>query len=127
MKNRDGLTLVSVMVAVTLLSVGIVGLSRTLGAVANMQSQAATRTAGLEIGRAFMEVVRAQDPQGLVSIAATAVNEQGIEDDQGPYMRSLAVTEVQTNLLQARVTVNFPRADQPVELVTYIYRGNQIQ
>lgn len=123
MTRRDGFTLISVMIAMVLLTVGLLALSRTLGAVVSTQQNAASRTAALEIGRSFMEQVRATPPDELASEADVKVNGQGEEDAAGVYVRAMTVSPEAANLLRVTVTVDFPRASEPVELVTYIYKG----
>ncbi|HEX3158250.1 MAG TPA: hypothetical protein VHQ45_07010, partial [Gemmatimonadaceae bacterium] len=70
-----------------------------------------------------MEQVRATPPDELVSEAGVKVNGQGEEGAAGMYVRAMTVSPEAANLLRVHVTVDFPRASEPVELVTYIYKG----
>lgn len=123
MRRRDGFTLISVMIAMVLLTVGLLGLSRALGAVVATQHNAASRTAALEIGRSFMEQVRATPPDDLETEVAVNVDGTGEPDPAGVYVRTMTVSPEAANLLKVVLTVDFPRAREPVELVTYIYKG----
>ena len=60
--NRRGFTLISVMIAVVILAVGVLALSRTLTSAMQMNTRAGMRTIALDIARQRMEFLRAQPP-----------------------------------------------------------------
>lgn len=122
-RRRDGFTLISVMMAVMLLTVGLFALGRTQTVLLGAQATAASQTSSLSVARAYMEEVRARDPWVLVDESVTNVSLDGLVDGDGPLRRSLAVDVAQDNLLRVTVTVAGTRNDKPVELVTYVYRG----
>lgn len=121
--RRDGFTLISVMMAVMLLTIGLLALGRTQAVLLGAQATAASRTSALSVARAYMEEVRARDPWVLVSESMTRISLDGLVDGNGPLRRMLAVDPVQDNLLRVTVTVAGTRNDKPVELVTFVYRG----
>ncbi len=122
-RRRDGFTLISVMMAVMLLTIGLLALGRTQTVLLGAQATAASRTSSLSVARAYMEEVRARDPWVLASESATRISLDGLVDGDGPLRRELSVDEAQDNLLRVTVTVAGTRNDTPVELVTYVYKG----
>ncbi len=122
-RRRDGFTLISVMMAVMLLTVGLLALGRTQTVLLGAQATAASRTSSLSVARSYMEEVRARDPWVLVSESETRISLDGRVDGSGPLRRALSVDEAQDNLLRVTVTVAGTRSDEPVELVTYVYKG----
>lgn len=120
--NTKGFTIISVMVAMVLLSIGVLALSRTTAKVITVHADAGARTNALAIARGYMERVRASDTRNLKSVAPTKVDETGQLDAAGSYTRSLVVTDLGPNLIEVKVSVDFPRFTQPVELVTLAYQ-----
>ena len=122
MKRQDGFTLVSVMIAVVMLMVGIMALSKTGTMVVSAHAKAASRTTALIIARGHMEWIRGVDPSNLVSAAPQTVNDEGVQDPNGHFVRSVSVDDVARNLKRIVVTVDFPRSNNhPVELVTLTF------
>ncbi len=117
-----GFGLVSVMVAIVLLSVGILSLSQLLTQSVSMQTIIASRTTGLDVARSYMEEVRGLDPLLVAATPAVRVNETGDEDSSGLFTRELTVTTVSLHLMEATVIVTLPRSN-PIRLVTWIYDG----
>jgi type IV pilus assembly protein PilV len=125
-RARRGFTLVSMIVATILLTVGILALGNANTNTIKNQTLAQNRTNALAIARAYLEEVRSRDPWTLGSESAVKVAADGQLDSQGPYSRSMVVTEERSNLLLIEMFVEFPRAGQPVRLATYQYRGSGI-
>jgi Tfp pilus assembly protein PilV len=126
MNKRAGFTLISVMIAVVILAIGILALSRTLTGVMAANTKAGFRTVALDIARQRMEFLRGQRPQDLTTfqeVSGSAVNEQGRLVNGGYYRRSVVVTDVRDNLVSVTVRVTYPNGTTPVELVTYVYTG----
>jgi type II secretory pathway component PulK len=121
-RARGGFSLVSVIFAVALLVVGLLALARSQTLLARAQGTTAIRSRAQEIGRAYMEAVRARPPATLASEGAVRVDSLGRADTQGPFERSLLVDQEAANLLRVRVRVTYPRGVQPVELATLIFR-----
>lgn len=122
-RRRSGFTLISVMIAVMLLTVGLLALGRTQTVLVAAQATAASRTSALEVARGYMEEVRARDPWVLASEGAVKIALDGRPDAAGPLSRTLVVETADANLLRVRVSVSGTRRDAPIELVTYVYRG----
>ena len=120
---RAGFTLISVLMAIALLTIGLLALGRTQAMVVSSQATATTRTSALEVARSYMEEVRARDPWTLATEPAVKLALDGAVDAAGPLSRSLEVVASQPNLLQVTVRVADTRRRTPVELVTYVYRG----
>ena len=115
--NRRGFTLLSVMIAVVILAVGVLALSRTLTGAMQMNTRAGMRTIALDIARQRMEFLRAQPPSDMAGFAEATpvdVNEQGLPVSGGKYHRSVLVADVR---------LNYPNGTTPVELITYVYTG----
>lgn len=117
-----GLGLVAVLVAIVLLSVGVLSLSQVLTQSAAMQMISSMRTTALDVARAYMEDVKSRDPMSLVSEAAVQVNDQGKEDTDGVFTRELTVTGAGLHLLEVTVIVTALRSG-PITLVTWVYDG----
>lgn len=124
MRREDGFTIISVLVAIVMLSVGILALSRSGTQSMAAQTLAGNRSTALSIGRSYMEAVRSRPPDQVVSESAIAVDETGTASPNGAFTRSVFVTVVRHNLKEVRVIVAFPRSRVPVELVTLAYVGN---
>lgn len=121
---RRGFSLVSVLVAITLLVVGIGALARANAQTLVLQTLAQNRTNAVAIGRAYLEEVRARNPWTVESEPATAVDADGRVNPSGAYRRKLTVTTVRQNLVRIEITVEFPRATQPIKLNSMLFRGN---
>ncbi len=120
-ENQRGYSLVSMLVAIVLLTVGVVALMRTTGEIVEGYGTTSIRTTALSIARSYLEELRTRDPATLVTEAAVTVNDSGVADVNGNFSRSVTVTSPQGNLRQVVVTVNFPRAARPIELVTLVF------
>ncbi len=117
-----GMGLISVIVALTLLSVGILSLTQVLTQSVSMQTVTSQRTTALDVARSYMEQVKGRDPLTLVTESAVQVNERGELDGSGVFTRELTIVSVSLHLVEATVTVTLPRSN-PIQLVTWIYDG----
>jgi type IV pilus assembly protein PilV len=123
--RRDrGFTLVSVLVALAILSIGLLALARAQAAMVASQGNTANRTVALTIARDYAEVLRSRSPWTLVSEAPVAVDARGQPVAGGAYRRTTNVTVLANNLLQVQVVVSYPRSTVPVDIVTLIYRSS---
>ncbi len=122
-RKTGGFTLISVLLAVTMLTIGLVALARTQGP-AHLGREWRVEPRGRAVARerptwsSFAAATRAT----LVSEAAVAVDAEGQPAAAGPYRRSTIVTLDQANLLRLQVLVVYPRGPVPIELTTLIYR-----
>lgn len=122
-RSREaGFTLVSVMIAVCLLSLGLMALAKAQGVLARSETDTANRSSALAIAQGYTEVVRSRDPATLVSETATLVDANGTVNLGGKYSRSTTVSSDAPNLLRVIVTVTYPRAQSPLQIVTLIYK-----
>lgn len=117
-----GFSLISVMVAMILLSIGVTSISQVLTQSVTMQTISAQRTTGLDIARSYLEEVKGRDPLTIVAEAEVQVNDQGVVDSNGRFTRELTVETVSLHLVEATVIVTLPRS-KPITLLTWIYDG----
>jgi len=121
--RRDaGFGLISVIVAIVLLSVGVLSLSQVLTQSVSMQTIIASRTTALDVARSYMEEVKGLDPLVVAATPEVRVNERGDVDANGRFTRELLITTVSLHLVEATVIVTLPRSN-PIRLVTWIYDG----
>jgi type IV pilus modification protein PilV len=121
MRRESGFTLISVLIAMVLLSVGVMALSRAGGEAIAARSTASIKVNALAIARGHLERIRAQPPQDVVAESPVQVDDAGLPSSGGPYSRSVVVDALDLTLIKVTVIVDYPRATQPVELVTLIY------
>ena len=121
MKNEKGFTIISLIIAIVLLTFGILVLAKNSTDIIWMQSTAATRHTAASIARAYMEELRSRDAITLASEAVTTVNDTGVPDANGNYQRTVVVEDYGTNLVQIRVIGNYPRARVPIFLLTLAF------
>jgi Tfp pilus assembly protein PilV len=120
---REGFTLLSVLIAAAILIVGVLTVARSNTAIMAAQTDAGLSTKALEIARGYVEEIRARNPQTLASEAAVTIDDEGKPAVNGSFVRTMTVVSERENLLRVTVSVKGSRADQPVELVTFIYKG----
>lgn len=119
--SEAGFTLVSVIMAVVILSVGILALGRSQAMLVRAQATSEARNVALGIARNYIEEVRSRTAIPA-SEGATVVDETGTVSGGGHYSRSLTVSDLGNGLYQATCNVTYPRGTQPVQIVTLIYR-----
>ena len=124
MRREDGFTIISVLVAIVMLSMGILALSHSGVQAMAAQTLAGNRSTALGIGRAYMEAVRSRPPDQVQSESPIKVDATGTTSPNGVFTRSVEVKVVRHNLKEILVIVEFPRSKVPVELVTLAYVGN---
>ena len=117
-----GMSLISVMIAIILLSIGVTSVSQVLTQSVAMQTIVAMRTTGLDVARSYMEEVRGRDPLTVTAEAEVRVNDRGEVDSNGRFLRELTIQTVDLHLVEAIVIVTLPRSN-PIRLVTWIYDG----
>ena len=117
-----GFGLVSILVAIVLVSVGVLSISQVLTQSVSMQTIMDIRTTALDVARAYMEDLKSRDPLTLAAEAEVQVDGQGQLDTNGAFTRELLVQSVGRNLLELTVVVTTPRS-APIQLVTWTYNG----
>lgn len=123
-RTRRGFTLISMMVALVLLVVGVSALATANGSTVKLQTLAQNRTNAIAIARSYVEQVRTRDPWMVESESPVRLNGDGVPSGTGAYVRTLTVRETRNNLVEVEVRVDYPRATQPVTLITSLFRGN---
>jgi len=118
-----GYSLVSVIIALLLLSVGVISLSGVLTQSLSMQTVMATRTSALYVAQTHLELLKSQDPISLASEAVVQVDERGNPDAGGAFSREVTVASAGRNLMEVVVIVTSPRSNNPIRLVTWVYDG----
>jgi Tfp pilus assembly protein PilV len=123
--NRGGFALISLMVALFLLSIGVMAVGAANVSRIREQTSATTRARALNIARSHLEELRARDAWSITTEPGTAVNDDGAPSagGAGTFMRSVAVTIERPNLITVLVEVRAPRLINPVRLSTQLYRG----
>ena len=122
MRNERGFTLLSVLLAVSMLTIGLLALARTQAILTSSEAGVSNRAIALAIATDRLEQLRASDPQTLASEPAAAVDANGNVSAGGAYQRSVTVTLDAANLLRLTVVVTYPRMTSPVQLQALIYR-----
>ena len=115
-----GFGLIEVIVALIVLSVGVLSVSNVLTQSVAMQTISSQRTSALTIAQTAMEQIRAMDPLTVAAVSAQAVDEDGQPDVNGVFTRAVTVTSAGTHLIEVTVIVTAPRST-PTRLVTWIY------
>ena len=121
-RDERGFTLISVLLAVMMLTIGLVALARTQAMLITSERGVSNRSVALAVATGYLEQLRGIDPAKLASEAPVAVGADGQPAPNGPYQRSTVVSLDQTNLVRVRVIVAYPRGLAPVELVSLLYR-----
>jgi type II secretory pathway pseudopilin PulG len=122
MRDQRGFTLLSVLVAVTMLTLALLSLAQTQAMLTAAETGVASRGEALAVATGYVEQLRGSDPATLASEGAVAVDREGKPTAAGPYKRSTVVSLDRPNLVRLRVLVDYPRAAVPVELVTLLYK-----
>jgi Tfp pilus assembly protein PilV len=120
--------MVSVLVAMVLIAVAAVALSSSSAFMASLQTDASVRANAASIAIGYMEGVKMRRPADLASEEPVRVNETGVPDEGGAFVRSLTVVREESvpDALRATVEVRYPAGfgrTRTVELVTVIDRG----
>lgn len=127
--EQRGFSLITVLIAVVLISVAVVALSGTIVYVLSMQSESTVRSTAAGIAAAYMEEVKTRPVATLASEAVVAVDNTGrtVSVTEKPYLREVTVDAgpvAKSKLVT--VKVHYPRGTARmgrVEMVTIIYEG----
>lgn len=118
---EKGFTLISVLLAVVMVSVGLIALARTQSGLLASQQNTENRDVATAIAASYMEDLRGRNPATLVSEPPLAVDAEGQPLPSGPFVRTTTVTPDNPNLLRVEVQVAYPRGTQPIALTTLIF------
>jgi type IV pilus assembly protein PilV len=120
--TQRGFTLVSVLIAMAMLSIGLMALARTQAALLSSQHDIENRDIATAIANSYLEALRGRDPATLVTEGAAPVNERGQTTPDGSFTRSTTISADGPHLLRTTVAVSYPRGPRPIQLITLIYR-----
>lgn len=121
-RSDAGFSLVSVLVALILLSVGVLSVSNVLTQSLAMQTIGSQRNQAIYIAQTMMEEIRGMDPLTIVAIPQQRVDESGQPDANGPYTKEVTLSAPGSNLVGVTVIVTAPRTN-PIRLTTWVYDG----
>lgn len=122
-RSEAGFTLISVMVALVMLTIGLLALAKVQTSMVRTQRLTAMRTFALDVARGYTEELRARDPWTLATEGNVMVNVQGQPAAGGPLTRSTTVVDDGTNLVRVTVRIDYPGQLKPVLLETMVYKG----
>lgn len=120
---EGGFTLISVMIALVMLTVGLMALAKVQTSLVRTQRDTALREIALSVARSYTEELRSRDPWTLVTEAPVNVNLRGQLSAAGPLTRTTSVVVDAGNLVRVTVEVDYPGQRQPVQIITMAYRG----
>ncbi|MDX2183877.1 MAG: prepilin-type N-terminal cleavage/methylation domain-containing protein [Gemmatimonadaceae bacterium] len=120
-RHAKGFTLISVIIAMVLLSVGVLALAGANATALRVFNTEGVRTSALQIARSHLESLRGRDPSTLVNEALTNVNELGAPTVDGRFGRIVTVSQLDSALIRVQVEVR-PQIGRPVVLETQVFR-----
>ncbi len=91
-RSEHGFGLMSTLVAMVLLAVAVTALSGSAMMTVAVQTDASVRATATSIGASYLEEVKGRPPMTIVSETAVPVNEAGMYDPNGRFVRTLEVT-----------------------------------
>ena len=126
--SETGFGMVSVLVAIVLLSAGVVVMSSSSLFITSIQTDAQARSIASSIALGYMEQVKTRERTSLAAEEPVRVNEIGEPDESGTFVRRLNV-ELEPSVVDAvrvAVWVRYPSGMGrwgEIEVVTIIYVG----
>ncbi len=125
--SERGFSILTVLIAVVLVSVAVVALSGTTVYVLSIQTESSVRSSAAGVAAAYMEEVKTRNTTTLVSEPQTSVLSSGLAQASATFLRELKVEDgAAPRSKLVTVTVRYPRGRASmgrVELVTIIYEG----
>jgi Tfp pilus assembly protein PilV len=120
--------MVSVLVAIVLLSAGVVVLSSSSLFITSIQTDAQTRSIASSIALGYMEEVKTRERTSLAPEEPVRVNAIGEPDESGKFVRRLMVDPEPSvvDAVKLAVWVRYPSGMgrwREIEVVTIIYVG----
>lgn len=128
--SERGFGLISTMVAMVLLGIAVTALSSSGMMVLAVHTDSAVRSRATAIASSYLEEVKARQIATLASESAIKVNDDGVTNQAGRYIRSLEVApeEKLPYTKRVMVKVQYPSGrgrTGTVELETIIYVGEE--
>ncbi len=120
--DTRGFTLVSVILAIVLLSFGLLAMARTQSLLAVVTHDTGNRGTAVMLASRYLEELRTRDPWTLASEPPATVNASGQASPSGPFTRSTVVTLDNNNLVRVQVVVRYPRGTGAITIETLIFR-----
>lgn len=123
--DSNGFTLIEALLAILLLSVGLLGMSTLLHSVMGYNKYAETITTATTLAQDKMEAIKNTSFAGIVPETPIKIDEEGDPVANGFYEREVTVTPdatFSTNVIQitVRVSWSWKGATRDVELTTMI-------
>ncbi len=121
--------MVSVLVAIVLLSAGVVVLSTSSVFLTSLRNEASVRSVAASLALGYMEDIKTRERGTLVSEDPAKINEKGELDEGGDFLRVVDVAP-DTSVVESvrvKVKVGYPGPlgrTRAVEVVTIIYVGD---
>ncbi len=122
-RAEGGFTLISVMIALVMLTIGLMALAKVQTSLVRTESDTALRQIALSVARSYTEELRSRDPWSLATEAPVNVDIRGQVSAAGPLIRSTSVVVDAGNLVRVTVQIDYPGQTQPVQIITMAYRG----
>ncbi len=129
-RSEHGFGLMSTLVAMVLLAVAVTALSSSAMMTVAVQTDTSVRATATAIASSYLEEVKGRPPMNVVSETAVKVNDLGVYDPNGRFVRSLEVTDEEglpyTKRLAVSVTYPSGRGRTgTLVLETVYYEGNK--
>jgi hypothetical protein len=129
MGGEGGYGMVSVLVAIVLLSAGVVVLSTSSVFLTSLRNEASVRSVAASLALGYMEGIKTRDRTTLVSEDPAKINEKGELDEGGDFLRVVDVAPDPSVVesVRVKVKVGYPGPlgrTRAVEVVTIIYVGD---
>lgn len=126
--GEGGYGMVSVLIAIVLLSAGVVVLSSSSVFLSSLKTEAAVRSVAATVALTYMEELKTRERVALASEDPVTVNEKGEPDAAGKFVRVLEVTSEPSVVESVRlsITVGYPGPfgrTKTLEVETIVYVG----
>lgn len=130
-RSEYGFGLMSTLVAMVLLAVAVTALSSSAMMTVAVQTDTSVRATATAIASSYLEEVKGRPPLTVVSETAVQVNELGMYDPSGRFVRSLEVTDEKglPHTKRLAVSVVYPSGrgrTGTLVLETVYYEGNKL-
>ena len=125
--NSRGSSLVAVILALSLVTVGLTALMKTSAYTIGIRAGSSRRATAMYIADTYLEQLKIRSDSLIVAESPISVDSRGTIDSYGIYSRSLTVDRsIAPNLIKTTVTVEYRWAMgqlRSVQLTTFIYKG----
>ncbi|NIR42451.1 MAG: hypothetical protein GWN99_00985 [Gemmatimonadetes bacterium] len=125
--SEQGFGIMSVLVALVMLSVLVVAVGASTITSVSMKTEAQTRATAGSIAATYLEELKTRDPLTLVSEDPVQVDEAGEPDPAGSFERSVNIsTGPSPNTRLVEVVILYPRggvSHGTLKLVTIVYEA----